>query len=75
MVIKVEDIKSMRAHLEHLTQEIIDLKKILMEVDVRDRETRENAWNDILEASKDITRLWEGPSATEEIKAQREKTW
>ncbi len=50
MVIKVEDIKSMRAHLEHLTQEIIDLKKILMEVDVRDRETRENAWNDILEA-------------------------
>ena len=41
---------------------------------IKDKEKTEKAWKDLMEASKDISRLWEGPSAVEDIKAQREKT-
>lgn len=72
---RMEDIKAIKAHLDHMSQEINELKKILMKVDIRDREVRERAWKDMLEASKEVTELWRGESAEEEIRAQREKMW
>jgi hypothetical protein len=71
----MEDIKAIKAHLERMSQEISDLMKILMKVDIRDRERREEAWRSLLDASEEVTRLWKGPSAAEEIRSQREKTW
>ena len=71
----MEDIKAIKAHLERMSQEISDLMKILMKVDIRDRERREEAWRSLLDASEEVTRLWKGPSAVEEIRSQREKTW
>lgn len=70
----MEDIKALRAHLDGLTQELSEIKKILIKVEIKDKEKTEKAWKDLMEASKDISRLWKGPSAVEEIKAQREKT-
>ncbi len=40
-------------------------------VDIRDRERGRS----LLDASEEVTRLWKGPSAVEEIRSQREKTW
>jgi len=71
----MEDIKAIKDHLERVTKEITDLKKFLMKVDVRDREMREKVWKDLLDASEEVTKLWKGPSAVEEIRAQREKAW
>ncbi|OIP42637.1 hypothetical protein AUJ95_01555 [Candidatus Desantisbacteria bacterium CG2_30_40_21] len=33
----------------------------------------ETAWNDLMLLSDEITKLWRGPSAVNEIQAQREK--
>lgn len=38
----------------------------------KEKET-ELAWNDLMVASNEITKLWKGPSAVDEVREQREK--
>lgn len=71
----MESLKDVRTHLDRLTQEISEIKKILIKTEIRDKKKTEMAWKDLMEASKEISRLWQGPSVVEEIKAQREKMW
>lgn len=71
----MENLKDVRMHLDRLTQEISEIKKILIKTEIRDKKKTEMAWKDLMEASKEISRLWQGPSVVEEIKAQREKMW
>lgn len=33
------------------------------------------AWNDLMKASKQISKKWKEPTALEEIQSQREKEW
>lgn len=72
---RMENLKDVRTHLDRLTQEISEIKKILIKTEIRDKKKTEMAWKDLMEASKEISRLWQGPSAVGEIKAQREKMW
>jgi hypothetical protein len=37
------------------------------------KEVRDEAWRDLLKASEEVSELWSGGSALEEIQAQREK--
>jgi len=71
----MEDIKAIMARLERMSQEISDMMKILIQMDIGDKNKREKAWKCLLDASDEVTRLWKGPSAVKEIKCQREKKW
>ncbi len=46
-----------------------------MPLKIKDKERTNQAWTDLMAATEDITRLWEGNSAVEEIREQREKGW
>ena len=63
------------AKLDHITHEISEIKKIIVETKLVDRQRTENAWNDLMSASEEVSKLWKGKSAVEEIKDQREKVW
>jgi len=64
------DIKS---HIERISREITELKKILILEGVIDKEKNDVAWRNLLSLSKEISARWEGFSAVEEIRNQREK--
>ncbi|WP_187470451.1 hypothetical protein [Dictyoglomus thermophilum] len=64
------DIKS---RIERIYREITELKKILILESVIDKEKNEVAWRNLLTLSKEISARWEGFSAVEEIRNQREK--
>ena len=66
-------VQSLREHLDRMTQELTQIKKIAIGLEERDKEKTERAWDDLMAASKEISREWKGFSAVEEIRNQREK--
>ncbi|RCV63183.1 hypothetical protein C5S53_15155 [Methanophagales archaeon] len=58
-----------------MTQELTQIKKIAIGLEESDKEKTEGAWDDLMAASKEISQEWEGISAVEEIRTQREKRW
>ena len=68
-------VQSLREHLDRMTQELTQLKKIAIGLEESDKEKTERAWADLMVASKEISREWKGGSAVEEIRTQREKRW
>ena len=68
-------VQSLREHLDRMTQELTQIKKIVIGFEERDKEKTDRAWDDLMAASKEISREWKGASAVEEIRTQREKRW
>ncbi|HJH25813.1 MAG TPA: hypothetical protein C5S37_03355 [Methanophagales archaeon] len=68
-------VQSLREHLDRMTQELTQIKKIAIGLEGRDKEKTESAWDDLMMASKEISREWKVASAVEEIRNQREKRW
>ncbi len=66
-------IDEVKTKLEHITEDVSSIKKTLMQIEGKDNEKTETAWNDLLSASREISKKWKGPSAVEEIGLQREK--
>jgi len=64
------DIKS---RIERICREINELKKMFILEGIIDKEKNELAWRNLLILSKEISARWEGFSAVEEIRNQREK--
>ncbi|MEA1907965.1 MAG: hypothetical protein U9N43_02915 [Euryarchaeota archaeon] len=56
-------------------QELVQIKRVVVGLGHRDEQKDEKAWNELITASKHISKEWSGPSAVEEIKSQREKQW
>lgn len=71
----MQDLHLLKEHLERMTQELMEVKKIAIRLETVDREKAERAWKDLMLASEEISGRWKGPSAVEEIGLQREKTW
>ncbi len=71
----MQDLQALREHLDRMTQELAEIKKIVINSETIDKERAQRAWNDLMSASEEISQRWEGPSAVEEIGLQREKTW
>ena len=67
--------KNISTHLDHITEEINKVKRIMISHALieKNKERTESAWRDLNSASKEISSLWKGPSAIDEIKMQREK--
>jgi uncharacterized protein YukE len=59
--------------LNHITHEISEIKKIVVKTKSLDKQKTENAWDDLISASDEVSRLWKGKSTVEEISDQREK--
>jgi len=71
----MQDLQALKEHLDRMTQELAEIKKIVISSDIIDKGKAEKAWNDLMSASEEISQRWEGPPAVEEIGLQREKTW
>ena len=71
----MEDIQEIEEYLEHISEELSQIRKITLDFRIVDKLKAERAWDDLMEASKEISREWKGPTAVEEIKSQREKEW
>jgi len=71
----VQDLHLLKEHLDRMTQELMEVEKIAIRLETIDQEKAERAWKDLMSASEEISQKWEGPSAVEEIRLQREKKW
>jgi hypothetical protein len=71
----MQDLDLLKEHLDRMTQELMEVKKIAIRLKTVDRKKAERAWKDLMLASQEISQRWEGASAVEEIGLQREKTW
>ena len=69
----VKSRNELRERLDKLTYEIVQLKSILIYQSTSDKARSSVAWRDLLKASKEVSNLWSGYSALEEIRAQRGK--
>lgn len=68
-------IKDMSAELSELEREVV-LARLTQprQLTPEEREANEAVWNDVVELSEEVGRLWRGPAdAADEIRQQREK--
>ncbi len=70
---RIDHAEQMMDRLDRITHEIAEIKAALIHQVRPETDETEAAWNDLMEVSKDVSRLWKGPSALEEIRAQRER--
>jgi len=70
-----EELGEIKGHLDRVTQELIQIKKLIIRLEVKDKQKTERAWDDLMSVSKEISRAWKGGTAVEEIRDQREKRW
>lgn len=66
---------NIKEHLDRISRELTQLKKLLIYEGTTDKQKVEAIWKNLLNASKQISKEWKGPSAVEEIREQREKKW
>jgi len=73
----VEDMDTLKKHLDHMSRELSEIKKLVfcIESGKKGSESSDRAWEDLMEASEEISDLWTDVSAVDEIRAQREKSW
>jgi hypothetical protein len=73
----MEDMDALKKHLDHMSRELPELRKLVFSVKSgkKGSESSERAWEDLMEASEEISDLWTDVSAVEEIRTQREKSW
>ncbi len=67
--------EDIRAHMDHIMEEVNELKMAIIALNIRNEERTEKAWKDLMLASIEISKRWKGPSAVDEIRNQRDKTW
>jgi len=72
---KIQEFGEIKGHLDHVTQELIQITKLIIRVDAKDKQKTERAWDDLMSLSKEISLAWKGETAVEEIRDQREKRW
>ncbi len=69
----MQNLEALREKVNHMEQDLVSVKKIIITMNVRNEQRTEAAWKDFLDASKIISKSWNGTSAVEEIRKQREK--
>jgi len=57
--------------IDRLIKEMEDIRRGLLKV--QDAEEREKAWDNLMRLSEEVSAKWQGQSAVDEIKAQRDK--
>ena len=65
--------RQIQQRLDRLYSELAVLKRYVLLHLPGDHTQNRQAWSDLIDASKAVSAQWAGPSAVEEIRAQREK--
>ena len=63
----------LKEYLDHIFRELAEAKRIIIGLETIDRERSEWAWDDLMSVSAELSCKWQGPTAVEEIRLQREK--
>ncbi len=63
---------NLKERLDKLTHEVVQLKSILIYQTKPNKIKVKAAWADLMKASEEVSNLWSGCSALEEIRSQRE---
>lgn len=71
----MQKFENLMERLDHITQDVAEIKKSLLVIRVRDVKKSEAAWKGLLAAADVVSKKWKGPSAVEEIREQRSKAW
>ena len=71
--LQTSEVRTLGAHLNLMMQGLAQIKRVVIGLGYRDEQTTERAWNELLAASKQISKEWKSPSATKEIKSQRDQ--
>lgn len=73
----MEDMDALKKHLNHMSRELYEIRKLVFSIQSgkKGSESSERAWEDLMEASEEISDMWTDFSAVEEIRMQREKSW
>lgn len=58
-------------HIDHITEELADIKKSLLISEIGSDERSKRAWDRVIRTSQEVK--WDGVDAVEEIRRQREK--
>ncbi len=69
----MQSMETLRDKIEHIEQDLVSVRKIIITMNVRNEQKTEAAWKDLIDASKNISKFWNGTSVVEEIRRQREK--
>ena len=69
----MEKLEVLKEKINHIEEDLISVKKTMIELDSKNKQKTEAIWQDLMSASKDISKQWKGLSVVEEIKRQREK--
>ena len=69
---KIVNERDLRERLDKLTHEVVQLKSILIYQGQPRKSKANGAWRDLMKAVEEVSSLWTGCSAVEEIKSQRE---
>lgn len=67
------DSKHILEQIDRLYAELADLKRYVVKQSVGELQRSPAAWQDLVEASAEISKRWSGPGTAEEIRSQREK--
>ena len=73
--LQTSEVRIPGAHPDIMMQGLVWIKRLVLGPGHRDEQKAENTWDELMAASKQISKEWKGPSATEEIRSQREKQW
>ena len=53
----MQDLHLLKEHLDRMTQELMEVKKIAIRLETIDKEKAERAWKDLILASEDISQI------------------
>jgi len=67
--------EKVNAKLSHILHDIKDLQKTIIHVKREEKKPGQERVARWLLLGKEISRKWEGPTAVDEIREQREKRW
>ena len=65
--------KKLLKKVDQLSEEIEEIRKMLFHQKPGNGDSSREAWSNLMKLSRDISTRWEGPSAAEEIRDQRNK--
>lgn len=69
----MEAVEGIESYLDHITKDVMEVRKMIVHLNVVNRKKTLKAWKDLRKASNEISKLWHGLSAVDEIRMQREK--
>jgi len=60
MLTNTKKIAEIDVKINHIMHELVELKKVMIPLKIKDKDKTNQAWADLMAATEDITKLWEG---------------